>query len=162
MEIKLLKEVNCPEWVINHSIGVSNKALEIASNFDNVDKDLIKTGALLHDIGRSKTNSIEHAVIGAKMLEELGFSKEICLIVERHIGTGISKEEAIKLNLPPKSYVPETLEERIVSHSDNLYNGADEVSVDFTINKWKRKLGENHPSIDEIKVIHKELVSRFD
>lgn len=162
MEIKLLKEVNCPEWVINHSIGVSNKALEIASNFDNVDKDLIKTGALLHDIGRSKTNSIEHAIIGAKMLEELGFSEEICLIVERHIGTGISKEEAIKLNLPPKSYVPETLEERIVSHSDNLYNGADEVSVDFTINKWKRKLGENHPSINEIKSIHKELVSRFE
>ncbi len=162
MEIQLLNELNCPKWVIDHSIGVSNKALEIASNFDNVDIELIKTGALLHDVGRSKTNSIEHAVVGAEILRKLGFSKEICLIIERHIGTGISKEESVKLGLPVKSYIPQTLEERIVSHSDNLFNGSEEVNVEFTINKWKRKLGENHPSIKEIQIIHKELVSRFE
>lgn len=161
MEIKLLKELNCPEWVINHSIGVSNKALEIASNFDDVDNKLLKTGALLHDIGRSKTNSIEHGIIGANILRELDFSEEICLIVERHIGTGISEEESKKLGLPVKSYIPQTLEERIVSHSDNLFNGADEVTVEFTMNKWRRKLGENHPSINEIQIIHEELVGRF-
>lgn len=161
MEIKLLKELNCPDWVIGHSIGVSNKALEIASNFDDVDKKLIKTGALLHDIGRSKTNSIEHAIIGANILRELNFSEEICLIVERHIGTGISKEQSQNLGLPIKSYIPQTLEERIVSHSDNLFNGAAEVSIDFTRDKWRRKLGENHPSINEIQIIHEELVGRF-
>lgn len=161
MEIELLKELNCPEWVINHSIRVSNKALEIASNFDDVDNKLLKTGALLHDIGRSKTNSIEHGIIGANILRELDFSEEICLIVERHIGTGISEEESKKLGLPVKSYIPQTLEERIVSHSDNLFNGADEVTVEFTMNKWRRKLGENHPSINEIQIIHEELVGRF-
>lgn len=158
MEIKLLRDVGCPDWVIAHSIGVSNKALEIASNFNNVDVDIIKTGALLHDIGRSKTNSIEHGIIGANMLRELGFSEDICLIVERHIGTGISKEESKKLNLPIKSYVPQTLEEKIVSHSDNLFNGAEEVSVEFIMDKWKKKLGVNHPSIKEIQIIHKELI----
>ena len=161
MEIKLLKELNCPEWVIGHSIGVSNKALEIASNFDDIDTKLIKTGALLHDVGRSKTNSIEHAIIGANILRDLDFSEEICLIVERHIGTGISKEESKKLGLPIKSYIPQTLEERIVSHSDNLFNGSQEVSVEFTMDKWKRKLGENHPSIKEIQIIHEELVGKF-
>ena len=150
-EIELLNELNCPEWVIEHSKGVSRKACEIASNCDDV-----------HDIGRSKTNSIEHAVIGAQILRERGYSEEIINIVERHIGTGLSKEDAKELGLPIKSYVPQTLEEKIVSHADNLFNGADEVDIDFTIEKWKRKLGKNHPSIEKIKEMHEELVLRFE
>ena len=66
-EIELLKEVGCPDWVIEHSKGVSRKACEIASNFDDVDMELVRVGALLHDIGRSKTYSIEHAVIGKQI-----------------------------------------------------------------------------------------------
>lgn len=161
-EIKLLKELGCPQWVIEHSKGVSRKACEIASNFDDVDMELVRVGGLLHDIGRCKTNSIEHAVIGAQILRERGYSEEIVKIVERHIGTGLSEEDAKELGLPVKSYIPQTLEEKIVSHADNLFNGADEVDVDFTINKWKRKLGENHPSIERIKEIHEELVLRFE
>lgn len=161
-EIKLLKDLGCPEWVIEHSKGVSRKAVQIASNFDDVDIGLVRVGGLLHDIGRSKTNSIEHAVIGAKILSDLGYSKDIVNIVERHIGTGLTEEDAKELGLPIKDYTPQTLEEKIVSHADNLFNGADEVDVDFTINKWKRKLGENHPSIEKIKAIHEELVGRFE
>ena len=161
-EIELLKEVGCPDWVIEHSKGVSRKACEIASNFDDVDMELVRVGALLHDIGRSKTSSIEHAVIGAQMLKERGYSQDIINIVERHIGTGLSEDDARELGLPIKDYTPQTLEEKIVSHADNLFNGADEVDIDFTIQKWKRKLGENHPSIEKIKEIHKELVLRFE
>ena len=161
-ELKLLKDVGCPEWVIEHSLGVSRKAVEIAGNFDDVDIELVRVGGLLHDVGRSKTNSIEHAVIGASMLRDLGYGDEIVNIVERHIGTGLSEEDARDLGLPIKDYTPKTLEEKIVSHADNLFNGADEVDVDFTINKWKRKLGENHPSIEKIKEIHYELVGRFE
>ena len=72
-EIRLLKELGCPEWVIEHSKGVSRKACEIASNFEDVDMELVRVGGLLHDIGRSKTNSIEHAVIGAQILKERGY-----------------------------------------------------------------------------------------
>ena len=161
-EIKLLEDLGCPQWVIGHSKGVSRKAVQIAGNFDDVDVELVRIGGLLHDIGRSKTNSIEHAVIGAKIVADLGYSIEIVNIVERHIGTGLSEEDAKELGLPIKDYTPQTLEEKIVSHADNLFNGADEVDVDFTINKWKRKLGENHPSIEKIKEIHWELVGRFE
>ena len=62
MELELLRKENTPENVIKHSQAVCKKAMEIASNFDNADKDLIKKGALLHDIGRSKTHGITHAV----------------------------------------------------------------------------------------------------
>ena len=160
--IKLLKDIGCPDWVIGHSIGVSNKAVEIGTNFDNVNIELLRFGGLLHDIGRSQTSSIEHAVIGARILSKLGFRQDLVNIVERHIGTGLTEEDAKELGLPIKDYTPQTLEEKIVSHADNLFNGADEVDVDFTIEKWKRKLGENHPSIEKIKEIHEELVFRFE
>ena len=38
-----------------------------------VDMELVKTGALLHDIGRSQTNGIKHAVVGAELLKVRGF-----------------------------------------------------------------------------------------
>lgn len=42
MEIKLLYKEKTPENIIAHSKAVCNKAMEIASHFENVDKDLIK------------------------------------------------------------------------------------------------------------------------
>ena len=89
-------------------------------------------------------------------------SQEIINIVERHIGTGLTEDDARQLGLPIKDYTPQTLEEKIVSHADNLFNGADEVDVEFTAEKWKRKLGENHPSIEKIRKNHEELVLRFE
>ena len=114
-EIKLLKELNCPEWVIEHSKGVSRKACEIASNFDDVDMELVRVGGLLHDIGRSKTNSIEHAVIGAQILKERRYPQEIINIVERHIGTGLTEDDARQLGLPIKDYTPQKFPMQIIS-----------------------------------------------
>lgn len=156
MSIRLLKEVGCPHWVINHSKKVAEKALEISKNF-KVDRTLIREAALLHDIGRCKTNSIQHGIIGAKILKERGYPENIIKIVERHIGAGIPKDEAILLGLPPKDYIPITLEEKIVAHADNLINGEEEVDISFVLKKWKSKLGEDHPAIERLKKLHREL-----
>ena len=102
-----------------------------------VDMELVKTGALLHDIGRSQTNGIKHAVVGAELLKERGFPWEVVNIVERHIGAGISREEAKVLGLPPKDYLPLTLEEKLVAHADNLIHGTQEVDLEFVIKKWR-------------------------
>ena len=127
MEIELLKKENTPENVIDHCKAVCRKAMEIAANFDNADKDLIRKGALLHDIGRSKTHGIEHAIEGVKIAKKYGYSQDVLNIIERHIGAGITAEEAEKLGLPKKSYIPQTLEEKIVAHADNLISGSEEV-----------------------------------
>ena len=71
MELKILKQEETPENVIEHSKAVCKKAMKIAANFKDADKDLIKKGALLHDIGRSKTHGITHAIEGAKIVREL-------------------------------------------------------------------------------------------
>ena len=117
MELKILKQEETPENVIEHSKAVCKKAMKIAVNFKDADKDLIKKGALLHDIGRSKTHGITHAVEGAKIVREYGYPEEVQNIVERHIGAGLSEDEAIKLGLPKKSYIPQTIEEKIMTKS---------------------------------------------
>lgn len=157
MEIDDLKKVKCPENVIEHCKAVYKKALKISESFDNVDLDLIKKGALLHDIGRSKTHGIMHAVEGAKIARGLGYDEAVCNIIERHIGAGISENEARELGLPVKSYVPETLEEKIVAHSDNLISGTEEVNLEFVVEKTRRKVDNPKEKIERLILLHKEL-----
>ena len=158
--LSILKNL-CPENVVEHCLAVSNYAYELALSIKNkgynVDVELVRLGGLLHDIGRSKTHGIEHGVVGAEILRELGFDEKIALIAERHIGAGITKEEAIELGLPPKDYIPITLEEKIVAHADNLIFGTKRVEIDEVIKKFEKKLGKNHPSIKRIILLNDEI-----
>jgi len=158
LTVEILKSLNCPDHLIKHCKAVCKKALKLSSNFDDVDIELVKTGALLHDIGRSQTNGVDHAIVGAKILKDLGFSEDVANIALRHIGAGIPKEEAIELGLHPEDYIPLTLEEKIVAHADNLIHWDKEVDLCFVIRKWKERLGENHPSIPRIIELHREIV----
>jgi uncharacterized protein len=158
LTIEILKSLHCPSYLIEHSFAVCRKAVKLSSNFDFIDLELVKTGAILHDIGRCKSNRIDHAIVGSKILKKIGFSDEISNIALRHIGAGIPKEEAIELGLPPEDYIPVTLEEKVVAHADNLVHWNSEVDIDFVIKKWEEKLGENHPSIKRLIKLHNEIV----
>ena len=121
----------------------------------DADLDLVEAGAILHDVGRSKTQGIYHAIAGAEILKEHGFSPELVKIIERHIGAGIPKDEAILLGLPPKDYLPISLEEKIIAHADNLIHGTEEVSIDFVLQKWRKSMGEDHPSLRRLVELHR-------
>ena len=162
MEIEILKKEKTPPNVIDHSIAVYNKALEIAKNFPDADLDLIKKGALLHDIGRSKTHGIAHAVEGRKIACRYGYDENVLNIIERHIGAGITKKEAKDLGLFEKSYVPQTLEEKIVAHADNLISGTEEVDVDFVIEKWKSRMDNPDDNIKRLIKLDEELIQAFE
>ena len=162
MELELLKKENTPENVIDHCKAVCKKAMEIASNFDNADKDLIRKGALLHDIGRSKTHGIHHAIVGVKIAKKYGYSQDVLNIIERHIGAGITESEAVNLGLPKKSYIPQTLEEKIVAHADNLVSGSEEVDIDFVIAKWKRRIKDSDDNIKRLIELDNELIKAFE
>lgn len=162
MELELLERENTPENVIQHCIAVCRKAMKIVANFDDADKDLIRKGALLHDIGRSRTHGITHAIEGVEIARGYGYPVEVLNIIERHIGAGITAEEAVKLGLPEKSYVPETLEEKIVAHADNLISGTKEVDVDFVIEKWKRTIEDSDDNIERLIMLDNELIKAFE
>jgi uncharacterized protein len=159
--LKLLSEVGCSKRVIAHCKAVSALAVKFAKACESrgltVDVNLVEVGALLHDIGRSKTHGVDHAVVGVEIARSLNLPESIISIIECHIGGGISADEAKKLGLPVKDYFPVTLEEKLVSYADKLIAGSRVVPIERTIEQFARKLGDGHPAIDRIIRLHKEL-----
>ncbi len=160
--LRFLFETNCPKSVIEHCRTVSRVAVKIAATLKrkgfNVDLHLVEVGALLHDIGRAKTHKVDHGIIGGEIARTRGLSKSIVQIIERHVGGGIPKEEAVKLGLPAKDYFPQTLEEKIVSYADKRVEGLRTVPIEQTLKAYAGSLHENHPAIERIKKLHKEVL----
>ncbi len=152
--IDMLRKSGCHDNVIAHCLAVEPLAMKIAK-LANADLGLVCCSAILHDIGRVKTHGIGHAVEGARMVRELGLPETVALIIERHIGAGISKEEALKLGLPEKDYIPTTLEEKIVAHSDNLIEENDKKPIAIVVQRFER-LGHKEAA-RKIFALHKEL-----
>ncbi len=120
--LTILVEEGISDEVMIHIEVVTELALEIAE-CAGADISLVHAAALLHDIGRSRSHGIDHAVQGANILRDRGVHNDVVEIVERHIGAGITAGEAGRLGLPFKDYLPETLEQKIVAHADNLIAG---------------------------------------
>lgn len=123
-----LFSAGCDPDVIAHcrtvrdvAVGIADRILAIGKR--SVDRDLVAAGAVLHDIGRSVTHGMDHADAGAALCRELGFPLAVCRIVERHIGAGLTGEERGELGLSREDRIPGTIEERIVTHADNLVRG---------------------------------------
>ena len=136
--IALLKSAGCSGDVVAHCIAVSEVAARIAEHL-GASLSLVQAGSLLHDIGRSRSHAIDHAVVGAELAAELGLPEAVVRIVERHIGAGITEGQAARLGLPVRDYVPETLEEKIVAHADNLVAGVNRVPVQETVATLRRR-----------------------
>jgi len=154
--LKMLKDAGADERVIAHCKAVSSLAMKIASKSKKpVDLELIEIGGLLHDIGRSKTHDITHAVEGAKIAKGMGMPEKIIKIIERHIGAGLTEEGAVRLGLPKKSYLPESIEEKIIAHADNLLSGDKRIPVSQTVEKLVRK--QELDGAKRMLALHKEL-----
>ena len=74
--ITLLEQVGCSTNVIAHCKAISILAVKIAHK-TNADVDLVRAGAFLHDIGRSQSHGIDHAVKGAMIAKDLGLPEQI-------------------------------------------------------------------------------------
>lgn len=159
--LNILYESGCSKRVIAHCIAVSALSVNFAKTCEKkglkIEVNLVEIGALLHDIGRSKSHDINHAIIGGQIAKSLNLPKSIVSIIECHIGGGISSDEAKRLGLPIKDYVPVTLEEKIVTYADKLVEKAKVVPIENTITKFSRELGVDHPAIDRIIRLHEEL-----
>lgn len=159
--LRFLRQTGCLRNVIRHCEAVAKVAMEIAEACKDkgleVDLELVEIGALLHDIGRAKTHSVHHAVIGAEIAESLGLPKSVISIIKRHVGGGISSREARKLRWPRDVYLPQTLEEKIVSYADKLIEGSRRVPIDKTIKIFSKELPPS--SIARIRRLHEEMLA---
>jgi uncharacterized protein len=130
---KMLHDSGCSDKVIAHCRAVTDCAREYASHNPDINFDLVITGSMLHDIGRSQTHSIRHAQEGADLLRRQGCPEELARIVECHTGAGLSADECTLLGLSPRDCIPTTTEEKIVTHADNLVAGRHRISIEESI-----------------------------
>jgi uncharacterized protein len=146
--IELLKLTGCSDRVINHCKVVSDFARELAGKIHHngytVDIELVHIGALLHDIGRSRTHGIRHGLEGVILAKEFGLDDKIAGIIMTHIGAGIMPDETVSLDLPQDNYIPSTLEEKIVAHADNLVEDDSIVSISEKVEILRNKGREEY------------------
>ncbi|MDI6917425.1 MAG: HDIG domain-containing protein [Thermoplasmatales archaeon] len=150
----MLRDAGCSREVVEHCKTVTKLALKIAGKC-NANIELVEAGALLHDIGRSRTHGVMHGVEGAKIGRKFGLPDEIVNIIERHLGGGISKEEATKIGLPEKDYTPVTLEEKIVCHADNLIAHNRKQTLSEAVKPYVKN--DRDDIAEKIRKLHREL-----
>lgn len=117
----LLKIAGCEKELILHCRRVRQSAKRYITSLS--DSTLIEEGAMLHDIGRARTLAIDHGQIGAEIAREMGVREAVVRIIECHIGSGLTSDECTILRLIPKDCMPQTLEEKTVTHADNMVQG---------------------------------------
>jgi len=159
--LQLLREHQCPAEVINHCKAVTKLALETANALKErglkIDSELVEVGALLHDIGRSKTHMVHHAVVGAEIAKSAGLPDSVISIIKRHVGGGITAGEAEKLGWLEDVYVPISLEEKVVSYADKLIENAKRVPIEITIEKLSKELKPD--AAERVRKIYEEIAN---
>jgi uncharacterized protein len=154
-----LLETKCSAKVVNHCKAVAKLALETATMLKEkglkVDSELVEIGALLHDIGRSKTHSVHHAVVGAEIAKAAGLPDSVVSIIRRHVGGGITAREAEKLGWPKDVYVPITLEEKIVSYADKLIEKDKRASIDLVVEQLSGE--QKYEAAERVRKLYEEI-----
>lgn len=159
--IDLLRRSNCSPRVISHCEAVAELAMETACKLEKkglkIDLNLLQVGALLHDLGRSKTHTVDHAVIGAEIAEEAGLPVLVVRIIKRHVGGGITPEEAEEFGWPKDVYVPITLEEKIVSYADKLIEHSKKGPIESEIEQLQNEHKDD--AAERVRRLYEEITS---
>ncbi|MFR9727146.1 HD domain-containing protein [Streptomyces sp. MS19] len=142
-EIRALHERHAPSreafaLVHGHCVLVLAVADDLlARHAAPVDRDLVRAGCLLHDIGVYRlygpdgtldhARYVRHGLLGEELLRAEGCPEELCRIASHHTGVGITREEVVgrALPLPPRDFLAETAEERLVMYADKFHTKSD-------------------------------------
>ena len=141
--LALHKKYRSNERIVAHCRTVARVSIVLADEFErrgkSVDSKVVLAGALLHDVGRARVQTVGHGLEGSEMLQGEGVDERVVEVVRRHVGAGISAEEAKALGLPDLDYVPRTLEERIVCFADKMVDGEIVRPFDGEVQRFVKK-----------------------
>lgn len=124
------------DLVLGHCRIVRDIAVQLISkNNLGLDRNLVKTGALLHDIGvyplfdaagklHKDVHYITHGTEGERILKAEGMPEEIWRFAAHHTGVGLTKQDVVgqKLPLPIADYLAGTDEELLVMYADKFHS----------------------------------------
>lgn len=157
----LLRKYNCSPQVISHCIAVADLAVETAGKLEEkgfkINTKLVEAGAILHDLGRSQTHTVDHAIAGAKIAQSIGLPENVIRIIKRHVGAGITAQEAQMLGWPKDVYAPQSLEEKIVSFSDKLIDKSRRMPIETEIERLQIK--NKHQAAERVRKLNNEITS---
>lgn len=124
--------------VYGHCQIVSEISLWCADNIAHetkIDKKLLQAACLLHDVGSyaffdNDGNNLndrlypQHAILGAKILEDEGVDNRITSIVATHVLLGLTKKEIIETPwyLPERGYEPNSVEGQLLCYADRFHS----------------------------------------
>jgi len=106
-----------------------------SENLD-VDKDLVRVGCLLHDIGvywlfddggtatPDLSRYILHGLLGEEVLKAEGLPESMWRFASHHTGVGLTKADIERQNLPlpHTDFLAETPEEKLVMYADKFHS----------------------------------------
>ncbi|MDX3645728.1 HD domain-containing protein [Streptomyces sp. MB09-02B] len=139
-EVRALHEKYAPshealDLVLTHCEIVCGIAAQLAARSAHpLDADLVRVGALLHDIGVYRLydragrldhrNYIRHGVLGYEILREEGFPEPLRRFCSCHTGVGLTRHDIReqKLAIPEADYLAETIEEQLVMYADKFHS----------------------------------------
>ncbi len=157
--LEFLITCGCNKSVIKHVQAVAEYGVEVAESCPGANVELVRIGGLFHDIGRCRSHRIDHGVVGAEILRRNKVDERIARIVERHVGAGITADEAAELGSPLGAYVPQTIEEKIVADVDNLIEDSKRVGIEEALSSFQREV-KSQLIVDRVKKLHEEVLSR--
>jgi uncharacterized protein len=161
--IEILRKNNCSPKVISHCQAVAEISLEIANQLKKkgfeLDLELVEAGALLHDIGRSKTNAVDHGVIGAQIAQSEGLQAAVAKIIKTHVGGGFTAEEAAAFGWPQGVYTPICLEEKIVSYADKLVDNSEHGRVPIEVEIKRLRAAGHKDAAERVRRLHEEITA---
>lgn len=139
-EVRALHERYAPshealDLVFTHCEIVCGIAAQlVAQTALPLDADLVRVGALLHDIGVYRLydqagrldhrNYIRHGVLGYEILHAEGFPEPLRRFCSCHTGVGLTRHDIReqKLAIPEADYLAETIEEQLVMYADKFHS----------------------------------------
>lgn len=87
---ELMRSYGMLENIFRHSVQVMRVSMALAGALREpslIDADLVRSGALLHDIAKTRTintGEMRHDIIGGRIMRDLGYD-EVARIVESHV-----------------------------------------------------------------------------
>lgn len=133
---------------------VNSVAMTIAKAC-GADLELVNAGSWLHDVGRSRTHGVKHVSEGVEIARSRGLPDQLVRVISTHVAAGFTNDEASSIGLPPGDYMPSTLEEKIVCHSDNLVG--DDVIMTLEEAAEELEVRGYLTTASRMKVMHGEL-----
>ena len=141
--LRLHKKYGSNNVLLMHCRIVAKVTAILAEEFrrqgKEIDSKAAVAGALLHDIGRNRVQTVRHGLAGSEILKGEGVDEVVVQIVRRHVGAGISPEEAKTLGFLDLDYIPRTREQVIVCFADKMVDRDRVRPFEEEVRRFERK-----------------------